>query len=138
MKKPGKMISEVLSHVAKKPATDAYPFGEPYVPKGLRGAIKFFADKCVGCKLCMKDCPAEAITINKVGDKQFEATFALDRCLYCAQCVYSCNKGALASSSEFELAALDRADLKVTFRIEPKKEDEPGAPKTPAPKTSNS
>lgn len=116
----GKMFSEVFSHLFRKPATEAYPFAAPQVPAGLRGAIRFFADKCIGCKLCMRDCPSEAITITKVADKQFEATFDLDSCIYCSQCVDSCNKDALASSSNFELAQLDKAKLRVTFTLKDK------------------
>ena len=73
----------------------------------------------------MKDCPADAITITKVGNKKYEATFALDRCMYCAQCVESCTKGALKSTMEFELATLDRAELKITFNAKPGDADEP-------------
>lgn len=132
MIKPGKMIGEVLAHLFRKPATEGYPFAPPVVPANLRGMIEFFAEKCVGCKLCMKDCPSDAITITKVGDKEFEATFDLDSCLYCAQCVDSCNKNALASSSEFELAQLDKAKLRVTFRLKEKEGANAGTPTPPA------
>jgi len=128
MKKPGKMILEVLSHLFKRPATTRYPFEKAQMPDAFRGQIRFIAQKCVGCKLCVKDCPAEAITITQVGpkeDKRFECTFQLDQCMYCGQCVDSCNKEALESTMEFELASLDRKNLKVTFRPVPK--DEQGA-----------
>lgn len=132
MIRPGKMFSEVLVHLFRKPATEAYPFGPANVPEGIRGMIEFFAEKCIGCKLCMKDCPSSAITITKVGDKRFEATFDLDSCIYCAQCVDSCNKGALAASSKFELAQLDKSKLRITFTVKEKKEAAP-ADETPAP-----
>jgi ferredoxin len=47
--------------------------------------------------LCVRDCPSEAISINKIGEKRFEAIIDLDRCVYCGQCVSSCNKDALES-----------------------------------------
>ncbi|MHB9020155.1 MAG: 4Fe-4S dicluster domain-containing protein, partial [Minisyncoccota bacterium] len=77
---------------------------------------------CIGCKICMKDCPSNAITINKVGDKQFEAVIDLDKCVYCAQCVDSCPKKALESTKEFELAQLDKNKLKVKINVEPEPE----------------
>ena len=134
MMRPGKMFAEVVTHLFRKPATESYPFGDPEVPEGLRGMIRFIAEKCVGCKLCMKDCPSDAITITKIGDKQFEAVFDLDSCIYCAQCVDSCNKDALFSSSEFALAQLDKARLQVTFRAEKTDNDDAQSP-APAPKS---
>ena len=67
----------------------------------------------------MKDCPTGAITINKVGEKQFEAVIELNKCLYCAQCVDSCLKKALEATKDVELAQLDSRKLKVVFREEP-------------------
>lgn len=127
MIKAGKMFWEVLRHLLAKPATVNYPFDKAEMPPEFRGKIKFMSENCIGCKLCVRDCPSNAITISKVGEKRFEATFALDKCLYCAQCVDSCNKNALASSVEFELAQLDRGKLKVIFHAEalPKTESPP-------------
>jgi len=65
--------------------------------------------------MCMRDCPAGAITIKKIGEKKFEAEFDLGRCIYCSQCVDSCLKKALEATNEFELAQLDKKKLKVIF-----------------------
>jgi len=109
------MTGEALRHVAQKPATVLYPFEPVKMPLNFRGKLVFHAEKCVGCKLCQKDCPASALVINKVGDKRFEAVFRFDHCIYCAQCVDSCNKAAIESTPEFELATFDRASLHVTY-----------------------
>lgn len=120
MIRPGKMIKQVLESIFKKPATMLYPHVKEVVPKTFRGKIKFHPEKCIGCKLCMRDCPSGAITIRKVGEKEFEADIDLGKCIYCAQCVDSCMKKALEATNEFELAVLERNKLKVTFRGEPK------------------
>ena len=119
------MLGEVLKHLGAKPNTIAYPFGPAAVQAGLRGKIKFFAEKCSGCKICVKDCPSDAITINKLGDKRFECVFDLDKCIYCAQCVDSCPKKALSVTNEFELAQLDRHKLRFVYHA-------PDAPPAPA------
>ena len=113
--KIGKMIREVLRTGLKKPVTVLYPFTKVEMPKGFRGKLMFYKEKCIGCKLCMKDCPANAIVIRKVGEKQFEADVDLGKCIYCAQCVESCMKKALLASPDFELAQLQYKNLQVTL-----------------------
>jgi formate hydrogenlyase subunit 6/NADH:ubiquinone oxidoreductase subunit I len=63
----------------------------------------------------MRDCPTNAITINKLADGKFEAVFDLTKCIYCAQCVDTCPKKALESTKEVELAQLDKNKLTVVF-----------------------
>lgn len=119
MIKIGKMLQLVLHSLVRKPATTNYPYEKAVMPEKFRAKLKFYPERCIGCRLCMRDCPANAIQINKVGEKRFEAVIRLDRCVYCAQCVDSCPKKALEITPEFELAQLDRKNLKVTFSPPP-------------------
>lgn len=119
MKLPGTMVAEVLRHVLKLPATVQYPFVKVEMPKDFRGKMLFFAEKCNGCGLCVKDCPSKALTINKTADKRGEAIFELDKCIYCGQCVDSCNRDAIGWTNEYELAALGRGVLRVKFDAAP-------------------
>ena len=127
MIRPGAMIRQVLGSIFKKPATTRYPFTKAEVTDRLRGKIIFYPERCIGCKICMKDCPSNAITIRKVGEKQFECEIDLAKCIYCAQCVDSCPKKALEATKEFELASLDGTKLKAIYHAKPatKPEDEP-------------
>lgn len=113
MKKPGAMLAEVLPHIFKKPATLPYPRVKEEMPDRFRGRLISTDARCVGCKSCMKDCPASAINVVKVAEKQFQITIDLAKCIYCAQCVDSCPRKVLQSSREFELASLNRTSLKV-------------------------
>jgi formate hydrogenlyase subunit 6/NADH:ubiquinone oxidoreductase subunit I len=115
MQRPGKMISEVLKHVGKTPATTNYPFEKAQMPVNFRGRLNFLPHRCKGCMLCTKDCPSGAIHINKLGDKKFEAVIDLDRCIFCAQCVDSCFIKALEMTTDFELASLTRDTLTMTI-----------------------
>ena len=133
MKKPGKMVREVLRSILKRPATTRYPFVKLTMPPKFRGKLKFIAENCIGCKLCVRDCPSAAINIRKVGDKQFEADIDISKCIYCAHCVDSCPKKALEATEEFELAQLSKDTLRLTYRGQPKINQETGAqPSRPA------
>jgi formate hydrogenlyase subunit 6/NADH:ubiquinone oxidoreductase subunit I len=117
------MMSQVLQSFFKKAATTTYPFGvKKEMPKNFRGQLRFFPEKCICCKLCMRDCPSEAISIKKVGEGKMEAEIDLSRCIYCGQCVDVCPKKALESTPEFELAQVDRGKLKVVFGADDRKD----------------
>jgi formate hydrogenlyase subunit 6/NADH:ubiquinone oxidoreductase subunit I len=113
IKRPGKMFSQVMDSVFRKPATILYPFVKIEVVNNFRGKLKFDQDKCIGCNICMRDCPSDAIEIVKVEEKKFKAILALDKCIYCGQCTDSCPKDALECTKNFELAQLDRKQLQV-------------------------
>jgi formate hydrogenlyase subunit 6/NADH:ubiquinone oxidoreductase subunit I len=115
MFRPGKMTSQVLKSLFKKPATSSYPFVKKPMPKDFRGKLRFYQERCIGCKMCMRDCPSAAITIKPVGEKKFIAEIDLARCLYCAQCVDSCPKEALEATPDFELAQLEHGKLLVVL-----------------------
>lgn len=118
MKTPGSFARLLLRSLFKKPATVNYPADKSGMPKGFRGKLHFTPQACVGCQMCVRDCPSKAITITKVGDKQFEARINLGKCIYCGQCVDSCMKKALSLTSEFELAQIDPAELKIIFNAQ--------------------
>ena len=117
---PGKMIELVLRSLFKKPATINYPLEKFNMPERFRGKLKFLPEKCIGCLMCVKDCPSGAIKINKIGEKEFEAEIDLGKCIYCGQCVDSCPKKALEMTKDFELAQTDKNTLKIKIHAEPK------------------
>ena len=112
----GKMFPFLFGNLGKKNATVLYPKTKCVPYSNFRGKLKFDQSTCIGCKLCMKDCPANAIEITndiEKGEKVYQAELYLDRCLYCAQCVKTCPKNSLECTTEFELANFNRKDMKV-------------------------
>ncbi len=107
----GAMLSDISRSLFKKPVTELYPFIKKGAPERLRGKLLFDPAKCTGCKICVRDCPANAIELHVIDKaaKRFVLRFYSDRCTFCAQCVYSCNFGAIElSHDEWELAALSK------------------------------
>ena len=117
--KLGKMAVEVLKTFFQKPNTILYPAEKIEMPEKFRGKLVFYPEKCIGCQLCVKDCPSNAIRIKKLADGKFEAEVDLDKCIYCAQCVDSCPKKALEATKDVELAQLDSGKLKVVINAKP-------------------
>ncbi|MGE5307695.1 MAG: 4Fe-4S dicluster domain-containing protein [Deltaproteobacteria bacterium] len=123
--KLGSMLRQVLRSLFAKPATNRYPYEKLEMPEKVRGKLRFHAEKCLGCKMCERDCPAGAIKVVKIADKQFEAQINLARCIYCGQCVDSCVKKALEMTGDVELGQQDVEKLKVVYRGEPPKNEPP-------------
>lgn len=106
------MFRDVAAALTQPPVTQLYPFERTDAPARLRGKLTWQADKCTGCGLCIKDCPADAINfvVNDKKAKIFVMEYYADRCIYCAQCTQNCRFNFLAmSNTDWELAALTRA-----------------------------
>jgi formate hydrogenlyase subunit 6/NADH:ubiquinone oxidoreductase subunit I len=110
------MLKDVMTSLVQRPVTERYPFERQQVPTRLRGMLTWDAKKCDGCWLCVRNCPSEALELTVIDRKQkrFVMRYRMDRCLFCAQCVISCPRGALAMSNErWELAALSKEPFDV-------------------------
>lgn len=105
------MLRDVLRSLIVKPVTERYPAERRAVPLALRGRVRWDPAHCTGCALCVKDCPANAIsliTIDKA-DKRFVMEYHADRCIYCGQCAQSCRFNCIELiNSDWELAASER------------------------------
>ena len=95
---------EVLrSGLAKKPVTLRYPYEKIPPVEGLRGKVIWDTDLCVGCGICVRDCPAFALEM--IGKRMTaELKYYLGRCQFCGQCEESCPRNALKLSQEYEIA----------------------------------
>ncbi|GAB4113132.1 MAG: hypothetical protein Kow00103_04450 [Candidatus Caldatribacteriota bacterium] len=118
---------ELLKQLFKKPATNLFPIayypesvldllarvekGEVKVnppvevPDKFRGKITYQREDCIGCKLCIKVCPSQAIEFLP---EQKKIKIHIDHCIFCSQCNDICPKDCLHMSEEFLLADTDR------------------------------
>ncbi|MFO7676899.1 MAG: 4Fe-4S binding protein [Thermoplasmatota archaeon] len=121
------MLPQVFSQMFKKPFTNKYPAkyqpssttnflkavseGKASIippiptPKGFRGKIQYDKEKCIGCKLCLKVCPCNAIEYK---EKEKKIKIYLARCCFCSQCNDICPVNCLSMGDEFLLADADK------------------------------
>ena len=112
----GAMLGDISRSLFRKPVTELYPFTRKPAPGRLRGKLNFNPESCTGCKICVRDCPANALDLAVVDKaaKRFVLRFRSDRCTFCAQCVFSCNFDAISLSNQaWELAALSKESFSV-------------------------
>ena len=81
----------------------------PPVPVGkrFRGRLNLNRDKCIGCRLCIRVCPANAISyvaeVKKVAIHN-------DRCCFCAQCTEICPPKCLVMSDTYMISSYNRRE----------------------------
>jgi formate hydrogenlyase subunit 6/NADH:ubiquinone oxidoreductase subunit I len=113
------MLGDVFASLFRRPATERYPYATRTAPVRLRGKLLWDSGKCRGCMLCVRDCPAQAVTIDIVdrAAKLYVFHYHVGRCIYCAQCVVSCREGALSMWSElYHLSSADKASFAEVHR----------------------
>jgi formate hydrogenlyase subunit 6/NADH:ubiquinone oxidoreductase subunit I len=120
------MLPTVLTQMFKRPWTNKFPTkytpsnttkflsnvssGKSKInppvetPPNFRGKILYDKEKCIGCKLCLKVCPCEAIEYKH---EEKKIKIYLSRCCFCSQCNDICPVNCLSMSSEFLLAGTD-------------------------------
>ncbi|WXG43254.1 MAG: 4Fe-4S binding protein [Promethearchaeati archaeon SRVP18_Atabeyarchaeia-1] len=111
---PGRIFREAIRK--KSRATIMYPFEKPEVFEGARGLIEHFIEKCSGCGLCARDCPAKVITMvedTRTKTKK-KPEFHYDKCTFCSQCEESCPTKAIKLTTQYELAGTDRSKMVIS------------------------
>jgi len=104
------LVPDILGNLFRRKATVMYPEERRETPQGFRGRLSFDRDKCTGCRLCWRVCPASAIEIIK-DEKGFRPVFHIYRCIYCYFCVEVCPTKAIRPTDAYENIVFRREDL---------------------------
>jgi len=94
-----KKILEKINSSVSETATLQIPGNRPYKKAGGVGLVPKADNKCTNCKLCAKNCPAQAISEEnvKVTDSK--------KCISCMRCVVKCPQSARKINSVMVSAA---------------------------------
>jgi len=127
---------KALKHLAKHPHTIRYPYQKHTDIEGLdlpteryRGFHSNNIETCIGCMLCAKVCPANAITYVKIensGKKGLKWRPVIDygRCCYCGFCTDICPTKSLILTPRYELVTEKIEEFKFipTYQIRERKD----------------
>ena len=135
------LLPQLWRTLFTRPITVRYPFGPLELPPYFRGRVVIDIDLCRGCGLCVRDCPAFALELERESDTlsplvlshalskvegkaegskghdKFRLIHYRDRCAYCGQCQDVCRYQAIWLTSEYVPAAADRDTLREEFGL---------------------
>ncbi len=114
---------KALQHLFKKPHTVRIPYQEhtditglPVPTERYRGFHSNDIQKCIGCQLCGRVCPANAITYEKFENVESKIKLRpvvdYGRCCYCGFCVDVCPTKSLKLTPRYELVSPNIKDFK--------------------------
>jgi formate hydrogenlyase subunit 6/NADH:ubiquinone oxidoreductase subunit I len=105
------LVPQLWSTLRSRPITVRYPFGPLQLPPYFRGRVVAEAEHCRGCGLCVRDCPANGLILQRTPGNGFRLVHYPDRCAYCGQCEANCPSDAIHLGNEYVRATGDREAL---------------------------
>lgn len=105
------LLPNIVEALFSKPETNAYPAVSYRLSSNYRGSVRVIAENCIGCGLCVRDCPAAALLLEKDLKHIFQLIHFRDRCTSCGQCELSCKFGSIYLDNTYEEASDDRTDF---------------------------
>jgi formate hydrogenlyase subunit 6/NADH:ubiquinone oxidoreductase subunit I len=99
---------KLLRNLQKKPMTLIFPEESLPPVEGYRGRQLLDTEKCVGCGMCSRVCPNDAIRMVEFEDKKCPE-IDLGKCCFCALCAENCPTNALEMTGEIFIAGYDKS-----------------------------
>lgn len=110
------LLPALLDAIFAKPDTVAYPFAPLELSEQYRGAVEINTENCVGCGLCIRECPAMALELIRFSRTNFQLIHYPARCTSCGQCEQICRNQGIYLSNRFVAATTDPATLVMVLK----------------------
>lgn len=104
------MVGTLIGNLFKRKNTVMFPADHVPIPEGFRGFPYVTAEKCNGCKRCIRVCPSGALEVVDTEDGGRKHITNIARCTRCQQCEESCPQNGIQLTVS-ELGDLLRADV---------------------------
>ena len=119
---------EMICNMFKKPVTTSYPLQPKQFAEGVRGKVHNDIEKCIMCGMCMRNCPADAIKVDRT-----KGTWEINpfSCIQCRACVDNCPKKCLSMEPHYTDPAAEKSNIVLQGKplVIPKPAVAPAAPK---------
>ena len=125
------LLPKLWATLFEPPVTVEFPFKPLKLPPGFRGKVTMQPELCLGCGLCVRDCPTLALEIERSDKRNFRIRYKPAQCAYCGQCELSCHRGAIRLTNDFNPATDCYQDL-LEILVERNSAEENQAPPAPA------
>jgi len=106
-------VGRSIQFIFKKKETTKYPEERRVIEERFRAAQILSLESCIGCGLCARACPVNAIEIKKEKNEEnpkkpkVEMRINLGRCIFCALCIDACPKKCIRMGHNFETSTYD-------------------------------
>ncbi len=112
------LLPDVVRTLISSRITVRYPFAPMDLPDSFRGKVTVDPELCRGCGLCVRDCPAIALELEKESREKYRLIYHADRCAFCGQCELSCPFDAITMSNDLTPPADSRDPMREVFAKE--------------------
>ena len=109
------LLPDLLRTLLSPRITVRYPFEPMELPDYFRGKVTIDQLLCRGCGACVRDCPANALELERESRDRFRMTYWVERCAFCGQCEISCPFDAITLTNELASPSDSRDRLRVEF-----------------------
>ena len=105
------LIPHLLRALFHRRVTLEYPERPLELTPAYRGQVVCHIDDCTGCGLCARDCPSQALRVERKAGGGVVMEHLYDRCSSCGQCEVGCRRGSIKLAPRFVRGVTSRDAL---------------------------